>query len=925
MVCYSVFAADGMAFAENVRVMTMSGRSPKVFTRVLVGALVAHAAIATAASRPAELEPASIRIVSGASTSAHGSDVAEVLRLRMYGKTLVLGLEDSGILAPNLRDVEVGDGGVETPAESDVRHYRGYVDGEPGSWVRMSEANGQYSGLIQTGGEIFVIEPSDLWAHAVTNSNHVAYRLADVAIDPAISCGVGESSIGSSVVRRHARRSTDGRRAGSDTTSSSSAPAAALQGTAGGFLNTEISLVGDYEYFANANWPAGHTASSWMQAVVNAMSGIYENELGISFVITTSTVYTTVNDPFAVTPTGNGCQTGRYATNVLSEFSSTRSSGSYPWSLANSDVAHLFTGRPLCSAGNPDNPSVIGIAWYDGICQNYYGTGISRSYTTNIGSMSVLAAHEVGHNFNAPHVSNGNCNPHSCCVMLPSIGGCSPQNRFSSASITTIANYAAGRSCLSSGPPPDTPTPSHTPTPTHTATQTRTPTVTRTATITRTATRTLTPSSTPTPTPVNVAQGAAATQSSTVAGGVASRAVDGNTNGNFSANSVTHTDVGVPSWWEVDLGQQYDISSIRVWNRTDCCGERLSNYYVLVSNGPAPQPGQGAAFERLETAPAGSPTTLAVNAVGRYVRIQKVGSGVVALAEVQVFGVPVVVTNLALGAPATQSSTAAGGVASRAVDGSTNGAWSGGSVTHTNVGDPSWWEVDLGGLKQVDTVAVWNRTDCCGDRLSNYYVLLSANPNPLPGGAGVATVFQAAQAGSPSLIGVDAVGRYLRIQKMGSGLVSLAEVQVFGSAVSVSSFNVAQGRPASQSSTAAGGVAARAVDGNTNGNWGGASVTHTFVDDPAWWEVDLEEARTIDSIEIWNRTDCCGERLSNYYVLVSNSPNPQPGQGGIFEQFLTGQAGSPTSIPVNASGRYVRVQKLEAGLVSLAEVRVIGN
>ena len=39
-------------------------------------------------------------------------------------------------------------------------------------------------------------------------------------------------------------------------------------------------------------------------------------------------------------------------------------------------------------------------------------------------------------------------------------------------------------------------------------------------------------------------------------------------------------------WWQVDLGGLYDIRQIRVFNRDDCCQDRLSNVYVLASQTP---------------------------------------------------------------------------------------------------------------------------------------------------------------------------------------------------------------------------------------------------------------------------------------------------------------------------------------------------
>jgi hypothetical protein len=40
----------------------------------------------------------------------------------------------------------------------------------------------------------------------------------------------------------------------------------------------------------------------------------------------------------------------------------------------------------------------------------------------------------------------------------------------------------------------------------------------------------------------------------------------------------------VLSWWQVDLGSQKKISQIIIYNRTDCCVDRLSNYQVSISD-----------------------------------------------------------------------------------------------------------------------------------------------------------------------------------------------------------------------------------------------------------------------------------------------------------------------------------------------------
>jgi len=142
----------------------------------------------------------------------------------------------------------------------------------------------------------------------------------------------------------------------------------------------------------------------------------------------------------------------------------------------------------------------------------------------------------------------------------------------------------------------------------------------------------------------NLAIKRAARQSSMDYGGAAERAVDGNRDGNYWANSVTHTGNARNEWWEVDLGGQKQIRQIKIWNRTDCCSERLSNFYVMVS--PHPFPGgdlqtalnTGTIWSYQHAAAAGRETTLPVTATGRYVRIQLAGQNWLSLAEVEVSG-----------------------------------------------------------------------------------------------------------------------------------------------------------------------------------------------------------------------------------------------------------------------------------------------
>ncbi|WP_010522804.1 galactose-binding domain-containing protein [Aquimarina agarivorans] len=140
---------------------------------------------------------------------------------------------------------------------------------------------------------------------------------------------------------------------------------------------------------------------------------------------------------------------------------------------------------------------------------------------------------------------------------------------------------------------------------------------------------------------VNLALNKNATQSTTLRTFNASFANDGNRN-NFS-----HTRNNGAAWWEVDLGSVSNISHINVWNRADCCQNRLRAYQIFVSDVPfvskdivatANQNGNGVYFQE---GIAQRPTRQNIGRTGRYVRIQLSGTNFLNIAEVEVFGTPI--------------------------------------------------------------------------------------------------------------------------------------------------------------------------------------------------------------------------------------------------------------------------------------------
>jgi len=125
----------------------------------------------------------------------------------------------------------------------------------------------------------------------------------------------------------------------------------------------------------------------------------------------------------------------------------------------------------------------------------------------------------------------------------------------------------------------------------------------------------------------NLALGGVARQSSTLNLGLdfsAANAIDGNTGGNFPSDDIVHTNLEAQPWWEIDLGAVYDLTSISVFNREDCCAEGLADFHVFVSATPfsattiAGTLVQSGVSSFAHAGPSGREAQIAPNRSGRY-------------------------------------------------------------------------------------------------------------------------------------------------------------------------------------------------------------------------------------------------------------------------------------------------------------------
>ncbi len=106
-------------------------------------------------------------------------------------------------------------------------------------------------------------------------------------------------------------------------------------------------------------------------------------------------------------------------------------------------------------------------------------------------------------------------------------------------------------------------------------------------------------------------------------------------------------------------------------------------------------------------------------------------------------------------------------------------------------------------------------------------------------------------------------GQFIRIAlKPGAtSFLTISEVQVYSGAS-----NVAPTGSARQSSTGYNAPASKAIDGKADGSFASCSCTNEEQD--AWWELNLGRELPIDQILVFNRNDCCPERLNNVSITV---------------------------------------------------------
>ncbi|KAL5252435.1 hypothetical protein ACHWQZ_G015268 [Mnemiopsis leidyi] len=189
----------------------------------------------------------------------------------------------------------------------------------------------------------------------------------------------------------------------------------------------------------------------------------------------------------------------------------------------------------------------------------------------------------------------------------------------------------------------------------------------------------------------------------------------------YKRESCSHTgEVG--GWWNLNFPDTVNVKSVVIYNRKDCCSERINGAKVYADDklcGTVEYDSNQFIYIIDCQGDDNEPNIFAEN-----IKIVAAADQFLTLCEVKVLSDPRAEGNLAFGKHTMQSSTGWGGVPSRAVDGIESGHWGHGSCTHT--AGAGWWMVDLREAYAVKRVWIQNRVDCCADRINGVKVYVGA-------------------------------------------------------------------------------------------------------------------------------------------------------------------------------------------------------
>lgn len=309
------------------------------------------------------------------------------------------------------------------------RTYRGTVVGEEGSGVALTLNEGRIWGMVDLGvpeTPRYTIQPLDELQPGADPRAHAVYSSAEV-LPSGGRCGFDEAGLALPDWL------LDGGMAPAE------GGIAALQN-----YTVEISFDADFEFFQKNGSNVINTVND-IENVMNTVEFVYARDVEIGYELATFVVRATSADPY----------TTNVMTDLLCEFRNKWNTA--PENGIRREIAQLYTGKSI-------QGGTIGLAWLGVMCNqtgNDCGSfgdlaysSVESRFSTNFNFRVAVSAHELGHNWGAPHC-DGNSPCNIMCSAVNACNGITGANlKFGPSEITTITSGRNSVSCDGLSPLP---------------------------------------------------------------------------------------------------------------------------------------------------------------------------------------------------------------------------------------------------------------------------------------------------------------------------------------------------------------------------------------------------------------------------------------------------------------------------------------
>lgn len=349
------------------------------------------------------------------------------LRFDAYGRRFTLTMEKNARLTQALAQSSLSQEGPT------LSLYQGVIENIPGSWVRMSAKGQTIRGMIWDGRDLYVVDLADAVRDsmvaplAVEAASTVIFRLADTQVEPGASfCGTDADAGNDAAVR-------SGKAAYTSLLNELKGSPVIMQ-AAGASVRLELAALGDSLF--RARFASEQQARDEILLRLNNVDGIFSSQLGVEIQVPTLKVADAATDTLSATTVPG---------KLLSELGLLRKKTP---ELHTRGLTHLFTGRNL-------DGDTVGIAYTDALCRQQYGVSLTEVNNRSSWIESLIAAHEIGHNFGAGHDGEGQCagTPQGEYVMSPSVG--QNASTFSQCSLNAMLPRMQSAQCITALPPAD--------------------------------------------------------------------------------------------------------------------------------------------------------------------------------------------------------------------------------------------------------------------------------------------------------------------------------------------------------------------------------------------------------------------------------------------------------------------------------------